>query len=159
MRQSIRSTFRVFCLVAFAIIMMLPSRANSQPSVSGFYVILTIRKNCPHNLSTRDGTKTYCLTKEPVIAESDFESVGDVQFDSLLKEKFILLKLTDNGYNSFKFMANRLPDSRLVLVIDDQVAGVFDHVDKHIGRTIPIRGGINAAGIDWVHDRLKKAKP
>ena len=158
MTHPARTIIGLSWMVVMVGILLNPVESRGQNSISGFYVLLAVKKNCPNQLSTRDGTKTYCLTTEPVIPESDFELIGDVQFDSLLLQKYFVLRLTNNGFSSFKFMVNRLPDAKLVLVIDELVAGVFDHVDKNIGRSIPIRGNSNTAGIDWIHDRLKGGK-
>jgi len=153
------TTIRIACLVILAGLLLTPFCACSQGSLSGFYVLIKSNKNCPNRLSSHDGTKTYCLPKEPVITESDFESVSEVRYDSLLRLKYILLNLTSNGLKSLKFLTQRLPDSKLALVIDDEVAGVFDNVDKNIARSIPISGGVNAPEVQWIHDRLKKVKP
>jgi hypothetical protein len=153
------SMIRVVCPFVFAVLLLNPLDMFSQDSVSGFYVILQVRKNCPNIVSTIDGSKSYCLPTEPVIAESDFESISEIEYDSLLQLKYITLKLTLNGFKSLKFLAERLPDSKLVLVIEDRVAGIFDSVDKRMGRYIPIRAGINSPGIEWIHERLKKKAP
>jgi hypothetical protein len=161
------SRIKMACLLVLAVLFLSPVcarpdpalRACSQGPVSGFYFIMKSKKNCPNTLSTHDGTKKYCLPKEPVITESDFESVSEVKYDSLLHQQYILLILTPNGLKSLKFLIERLPESELALVIDDQVAGVFDYVNKNVGRTIPIRGGANAPDVQWISDRLKKVKP
>jgi hypothetical protein len=152
------ATMKVACGVGLALLFLNPGKAEAQQFPSGFYVIINSRKNCPNWLSSHVGPKTFCLPKEPVITEADFESVSEVRYDSFL-QKYILLKLTASGFKSLKFLTQRLPDSKLALVIDDQVAGVFDNVDKNISQTIPIKGGINAPEVLWIHDRLKKKSP
>lgn len=153
------SMVHAICLIVLAGLFLDATHARSQDSTAGFYVIMKVKKNCPNPITTQDGTKTYCVPKEPVIDESDFESVSEIRFDSLLKQKYIMLKFTANGFKSFKFLVDRLPDSKLVLVIDNKVTGIFDNVGKNfVGRSIQIRGGINTPAIDWVYERLKKPK-
>jgi len=150
---------KIALLIVLAGLILNSLHTAAQGSITGFYIMIKNKKNCPNSLYSHDGTKTYCLPKGPVITEADFESVSEVQYDSLLQLKFIKLKLTSNGFKSLKFLTQRLSDSKLALVIDNQVAGVFDNVDKNISRTIPIRGGINATEVQWIYDRLKKPNP
>lgn len=153
------SMIKMACLAVHAILVFNPCCGYSQGSVSGFYFTIKSKKNCPNLLSSHDGAKPYCLPKEPVITESDFESVSEVKYDDLRHQQYILLNLTPNGFKSLKFLIQRLPESELALVIDDQVAGVFDYVNKNVGRIIQIRGGANAPDVQWISDRLKKVKP
>ena len=165
------SMIKMACLLVLAVLFLshgLAGRLSPRPPqghsgggppVSGFYIVIKNKKNCPNRLGTHDGAKKYCLAKEPVIAESDFESVSEVRYDSLHRQQYILLSLTPNGLKSLKFLIQRLPESELALVIEDQVAGIFDYMDKNVGRTIPIRGGANAPDVQWISDRLKKVKP
>jgi len=151
----VKITFGVCLAVLF--LTFVPAWAQQSPS--GFYVIINSKKNCPNKVSSHIGSKMYCVPKEPVITEADFESVSNVKYDSFL-QKYILLKLTVSGFKSLKFITQRLPDSKLALVIDNEVAGVFDNVDKNVSRTIPISGGgINAPEVQWIYDRLKKKSP
>jgi len=153
------SRIKMACLVVFVIVFFNPLCAYSQGPASGFYIIIKNKKNCPNRLSSHDGTKKYCLPKEPVITSSDFESISEVRYDSLLQLQYTQLTLTHAGLRSLRFLTQRLSDSQLALVIDDQVAGIFDNVDKNVGRTIPIRGGVNAPEVQWIYDRLKKEIP
>ena len=150
---------RIACGVCLAVLPLTFIPARAQQSPSGFYVIINSKKNCPNKVSSHVGSKMYCVPKEPVITEADFESVSNVKYDSFL-QKYILLKLTVSGFKSLKFITQRLPESKLALVIDNQVAGVFDNVDKNVSRTIPISGGgIHAPEVQWIYDRLKKKSP
>jgi hypothetical protein len=152
---------KIACLLVLAVLFLSQAvgRAPLQEPVSGFFFVIENKKNCPNRLGTHDGTKKFCLPKEPVITESDFESVSEVKYDSVRRQQYVLLNLTPNGLKSLKFLIQRLPESELALVIEDQVAGVFDYVDKNVGRTITITGGASAPDVQWISDRLKKVKP
>ena len=143
---------------AFFILCVGPLRVYSQET-TGFYVIMKYKKGCPHKLFTKDLTKPYCLTKEPIITENEFEEVSDVEYDSLLESNSLTLKLTMDGYKTLKVLTEKLPDTKLALVIDHTVAGIFDNANKVISRTLPIRGGIDGVEIEWIHSKLKKDKP
>jgi hypothetical protein len=152
------SMVKIACGLVLAVLFLKPLHTFAQGSISGFYVLIKNKKNCPNRLSSHLGPKMYCLPKEPVITEADFESVGEIKYDKFF-QKYFVLRLTANGFKSLKFLTQRLSGSELALVIDNQVAGVFDNMDKNVQQSIPITGGVNAPEVQWIYDRLKKEKP
>ncbi len=122
---------------------------------NGFYVVIKSTRNCPNTLTSHDHLKSYCLPKEPVISSAEFASVTEIQYDSILQLKFMLLTLTRSGHKSIDFITKNLPDAQLALVIDNQVAGIFNNMDKNYGSTIKIMGGVNAPEVEWIHEKLK----
>jgi hypothetical protein len=125
-----------------------------QTPVSGFYFVVKTKKNCLNTLPSFDKSKKYCLTKEPIIASSEFEDIGDMQFDSMIMSKYFILRLSENAFKTFKMLVNKLPSTGMALVTDGVVAGVFQDPHKILNRSIPVRGGVDEGEVDWIHEKL-----
>lgn len=148
-----------FAVTAWVLVLSMQVDLFAQEMETGFYIVMDSKKNCPNPVHGRNETLIYCLTKEPILTVSDFESVSDVKYDSLLELRYLLLRLTPGGYNTLKVLMEKLPDTRLALVIENTVAGTYNHPSKILSRSLPIRGGIDANEIDWIYSALKKLKP
>lgn len=132
-------------------------QAYSQKASSGFYIVIETKIGCTNLVPGLSRATTYCLPKEPVITSAEFETISDLKFD--VQVKFFNLKLSAEGFNILKTLAGRLPDSRMALVIDNKVAGIFESKGMIVNQTVPIRGTIDSQEIDWIHQKIKKAKP
>ena len=130
----------------------------SQKASSGFYIVIETKIGCT-NLVPGLNRATYCLPKEPVITSAEFETISDLKFDVPKQVKFFNLKLSTEGFKILKTLAGRLPDSRMALVIDNTVAGIFESKGMIVNQTVPIRGAIDSQEIDWIHQKIKKTKP
>src|SRR5258708_23040697 len=97
----VKITFGVCLAVLF--LTFVPARAQQSPS--GFYVIINSKKNCPNKVSSHIGSKMYCVPKEPVITEANFESFSTVKYNSFL-HTYIFLKLTASRFKSSKFITH-----------------------------------------------------
>jgi hypothetical protein len=151
-RCGMNSPFLIF-IIAF---LAAPLCLQSQSLPSGFYILLKNKKNCQGLLHSMDGVKSFCVPKEPVIAASDFEEISPVKYDSLRHIKTLTLKLTTEGFKSLKFLTQKLPDTRLALVVENKVAGVLDSQEALVSRTIPITAAWDRLDLEWIHDKLKK---
>lgn len=130
-----------------------------QHAPTGFYVLIESKTNCTNLVHAFKGTDTYCLPDGPIIVNTEFESVSDIKIDKQKQVRYFNLKLSPEGFTILKTLSDRLPQSRLALVIDGLVAGIFESNGKLVNRILPINGGINAPEIDWIHYNLKRTKP
>ena len=134
--------------------LLLGQLAHGQSS-AGFYVIMKSKAGCDNKVNAIIGTNTYCLPKNPVIPQTDFDQVSDVIYDKARQIKYVDLKLSQEGLKILKTLAGKLPDTHLALVIEGKVAGIFE-IPKQVNEIVPITGV--SPHIDWIHDKIKKSK-
>jgi hypothetical protein len=133
--------------------------AFGQPESTGFYVVLDRKKECNNPFkSLTIMSVPLCLSKSPIIAEDDFESVGTIHTDSTRATKYLNLKISKEAYARFLLMARKLPRTNLALVVDGTIVGVIDNLDK-VGNPIPIYSNLYSSDVEWVYQKLKKVKP
>jgi preprotein translocase subunit SecD len=123
---------------------------------TGFYFAIDDKKNCPYIVYAFDEKKKYCMTKEPIIKASEFESVSEVQYDRARQSKFVNLQLTKKGFALIKKLTAQLPNQELLLVVDDRMVGTFSGTGQLVSRTVPISGPMDSQAVDWVYTKLKK---
>lgn len=132
------------------------SSAAWPQSARGFYFVLQTKKNCPQKVSSISGRQQYCIASEPIIRASEFESVSDLKKDER-QHTYLELTLSEVGVANLRTLSARLPDSQLVLVVDDKVVGEFENLGRIVNRTIPISDKNNSGQMTWIRDRLKAA--
>jgi hypothetical protein len=98
-----------------------------------------------------------CLSKAPIIAQGDFESISNIFTDSVRLAKYINLKISKEAYDKFLLISRKLPRIDLALVVDGTIVGVLDNLDA-IGNPIPIYANLYSSDVEWVYQKLKKAK-
>jgi hypothetical protein len=130
--------------------------ANAQ-LLTGFYVVIEDQTNCTNLVPSRSESRIYCLPKEPIVTANEFESLSAVKDDKKTNSRYINLKLTAEAFKTLKTLTSRLPDTRLALLVDDKVVGIFDKKGKSLNRTMKITGP--SPSIDWIYERLKKKGP
>jgi hypothetical protein len=109
-------------------------------------------ENCPQVIRSMDNQRFFCVTQRPILGESAFESVGDIQQG--VKTKYIELFLSEKGIDALKKLVARLPKTNLVLVVNNKAVGVL-HDKALLGQFIRIDGPENSTEINWIHDQLK----
>ena len=151
-------TGRNVCVLAISLPLLFlgPLFSYSQELVTGFYIVMPLNKKCPNKLRTLDGRQSFCLPKELIISELEFENVGEVKYDSVKEFTYLLIKLTVEGFKTLKVLTQKLPDADIALVVDGKVAGVFENPDLIVNRIVSILGGKDPAEIEWIHDKLKR---
>ena len=133
--------------------------AYSQSATSGFYVIINSKVNCANEVNTLTGHGSFCLPNVPVITSDEFESIGEITRDRDRSIKYLELTLSQEGFTILRTLAGRLPDTRLALVVDNKVAGVFEGMSRYVNRILPISGPIDSNEIEWIHNKIGKTKP
>ncbi|MBL7854776.1 MAG: hypothetical protein JNL17_10265 [Cyclobacteriaceae bacterium] len=138
------------------IAVLLISGVCSAQNQAGFFFVLNSKKNCPQKVSSISGRQQYCIASEPIIRASEFESVSDLKKDER-QHTYLELTLSEVGVANLRTLSARLPDSQLVLVVDDKVVGEFENLGRIVNRTIPISDKNNSGQMTWIRDRLKAA--
>ena len=131
--------------------------AYAQPETTGFYIVLDKKKECTNPFKSLTISIPLCLSKNPIIAEIDFESVSTIHTDSVRSTKYINLKISKAAYGKFMLMARKLPRTNLALVVDGTIVGVIENLES-IGNPIPIYSGMYSSDVEWVYQKLKKVK-
>jgi hypothetical protein len=127
----------------------------SQPA-NGFYFAIEDKRNCPSIIYSLDEKERFCITKEPIIRETEFESVSEIEYDLVRKSKIIKLQLTKKGFAMINKLNGQLPNKKLFLVVDNHLVGIFNETGQIVNRVLPIDGPIDSKQIDWLYDKLKK---
>lgn len=129
--------------------------------LSGLYIILDDTKDCPNRRPTvNNKAKKYCVSQRPIISAAEFESVSQVIVDSVHNQKTIILRLSKNGFNTWKGIIKNFPNSSMALIIDGFASGTFKNKEGEIPSfNIPINGPLNSTEVDWIYEHLKKTGP
>ena len=146
-------------LLIFSLLVVAHYSSLGQSAHTGFYVLIETKQNCENLLPALKGHEVYCLPKEPIIVKAEFEWISEIKYDPRKQSKYFYLKLSEEGFKILKTLAERLPNSKVALVVDGQVTGIFRSNGKVINRSMPINGKIDSAEVDWIHEKLGKAKP
>lgn len=123
---------------------------------TGFYIQIDKKTNCPQEVRTFDNVGVFCVPQKPILDKSAFTSISAVQVDYNKKRKYIDLHLSTKGMELLKTVVNSLPNSTLVLVVENKVVGVLKNKDI-VGRFIRVDSDLVSQQIEWIHDKLKPA--
>ena len=132
------------------------STAVAQDSPTGFFVTLESQRRCENKRWNLDNSKSFCLPREPLIADSEFESVGDVVLDTAQNVRYFIIRLSVDGYMALKLMSDKLPDSELALVVQGNVVGVFSTKMKVVSRNFPVYSDAGLVDLKWIHSRIRE---
>lgn len=144
-------------IIIFSFVVFGPCLTYAQAVSTGFFVLIEDKTGCTNLIASLSSGEKYCLPNDPVITSVEFESVSDIKYDKASRMKYINLKLSHEGFKILKTLIGRLPDSKLALVIDNKVVGIFDRKGKGLNRIMPIKG--DSPNLHWIHDKLQKPKP
>ena len=132
--------------------------AFCQISDVGFFLMIENKANCTHRVNALMGVTTYCLPDAPVIAKTDFEFVGDVKYNEKSNKEYINLRLSPVGFETLQTLAARLPNTKLALVIEDKVVGIFETLGNIVDPTIPVIGAKDSPEMQWIYEKVKKTR-
>jgi len=128
----------------------------SQHTSTGFYVVIENNNNCPNLAHALTGEAMYCLPEDPVIPETEFEYIGDIEYNKSKGQKRFDLRLSPDGFKTLTTLASKLPDSKVALVIGGHVSGIYDSKGQIRNRTIIVWGSLDSPDIEWMHEKVKK---
>lgn len=152
----------IYKYIAFSVCILglfqaIPLRA--QEAASGIYLSTGKSGNCQQKVKFYGKDKEFlCLTEMPIIPETEFLMVSEIQTDSIQNIRYVDLWISRNSFANLKLLSSKLPNNELVLVLDHQVAGIFDpHLDQLPTNFIRITGALNSWEIFWIYENLKKS--
>ncbi|MFM9838572.1 MAG: hypothetical protein ACKVOQ_09935 [Cyclobacteriaceae bacterium] len=125
-------------------------------TVNGFYFAIEDRRNCASIIYSLDEKERFCITKEPIIRDTEFESVSNIEYDQAGRSKFIKLRLTKRGFALINMLSGQLYNKKLFLVVGNHLVAIVKEAGQIVNCTVLISGPIDSKQIDWVHDKLKK---
>jgi len=123
---------------------------------TGFYIQIDKKTNCPQEVRTFDNIGVFCVPNKPILDKTVFTSISEIQVDHSKKRKYIDLHLSTKGMELLKTVVTSLPNSTLILVVDNKVVGVLKNKDV-VGRFIRVDSDLVSQQIEWIHDKLKPA--
>jgi hypothetical protein len=122
---------------------------------TGFYLIVDNKDLCVHTVMSIDEKQKFCITDEPIIKESEFKTVGALQYDFLKENQFFNLQFSESGLETLKLINEHLPNRRLVFVVKGKEVGIYRGKNLKPTEYMPIRDKVNSPDIKWVYDNLK----
>lgn len=122
---------------------------------TGFFLALDNTTNCKP-IPTLDGQNEFCITDEAIIKESEFKVDGVLQDDLLKKTQYFNLRFSQSGFETLKLICEKLPEKKLLFVVNGKVVGAYDNKKFKPSQIIPISGISNSKEIKWVYEALKK---
>jgi hypothetical protein len=149
--------FEIMLLQTLQILTLFVSMESMQVNDSvGIFLRLNANAkiHCQKTVYSRDHKLTACIPKSPIITPSDFKSVTKIVNDEVNKISYFNLVLTPEGLDKLKLIATTLPETELVLVVNNQIAGTFTNLDQIKTRRIQIAGEANSADVVWIYDEL-----
>ncbi|HEY5826226.1 MAG TPA: hypothetical protein VIT44_17770 [Cyclobacteriaceae bacterium] len=123
---------------------------------TGFYIQIDKKTNCPQEVRTFDNVGVFCVPNKPILDRTVFTSISEIQIDHNKKRKYIDLYLSAKGMELLKTVVTSLPNSTLILVVDNKVVGVLKNKDV-VGRFIRVDSDMVSQQIEWIHEKLKPA--
>ena len=150
---------RASCLFPIGwVVALLAICANSlgQTTVlSGFYINISNKKKCSNLITAFVGRDDYCVSENPIIGVSEFESISRIKIDPITGEQSIVLKLSPVGNRAWEGVLKNLPDALLVLVVEGYVVGTFKNEGYRKSNVIPIYAPRESSQLQWIYDHLK----
>jgi len=114
------------------LLLFAPSSLLADEGVTGIFLTIECRKDIPRRREMLT-TKSICVTQSPIINPKDFETIGNVK--ELGSSVFFDLKFTSKGYETLMKLTANLPDSKLALIVEDEVFFVFEASELKVAPT------------------------
>jgi hypothetical protein len=127
------------------------------PIEPGFYLTQESKKTpCGQQVKSFRKGVTYCILPRPILSASEFEFITEIRSDTITHLEYVDLWISASGLNAVKTAIEMLPDSRMVLVLDNIVAGTFtDDFIKTKTKYIRISGVGTSKEIERIHSLLQ----
>lgn len=143
-------------LLFFALASFIAALAQA-PIEPGFYLTQEGQKTkCRQEVKSFKKGVRYCILPRPILSADEFEFVTEIHKDTITRLEYVDLWISVSGLNSVKAAIEMLPDSRMVLVLDNIVAGTFtkDFIKKKT-KYIRISGVGTSKEIKHIHTILQ----
>ena len=132
--------------------------AFSQNIDTGFFLVIQNRENCVHLVNAVIGPVTYCVPSSPVIPKTEFTFVGEMKLVKGYELSSIDLRLTPEGFKTLETLTTNLPNTKLALVLEDHVVGIFDSKGVIRGSILPVTGKVKSPEMEWLNNWVKKSR-
>jgi len=119
---------------------------------TGFFLVAEDR-DCSHKVTALD-QKQYCITDKPIIEQTEFKAEGNLLREVPSQKQYFNLRFTKAGFEKLKVICERLPERKLVFVVNGQAVGTFEHMQPK--QVIQIIDTPTSKEIGKVLDALKK---
>lgn len=121
-------------------------------SQTGFYLVAQ-DGDCSHKVTSLD-QKQYCITDKPIIEQTEFKAEGNLQREIPSQKQYFNLRFTKAGFEKLKVICERLPEKKLVFVVNGQAVGTFEHMQPK--QVIQIIDTPSSKEIGKILEALKK---
>jgi hypothetical protein len=109
---------------------------------------------CENILKLINSDIVYCLSEEPLIEPDLFQSVDDIEYDSLFGMRKFRIVLTLKGQDYVTTLARKLPGHDLALVVNGILISIIDLEGIYRPRSIIIWDRYDSQSMEWVHKTL-----
>jgi hypothetical protein len=140
----------------FWFLLLVPSQsAAADEGVTGFFLTIKCQRNLQRHREILT-SKSVCLPPSPIIYPKEFESISVVQ--EFGGKVFFDLKFTPKGYEMLLKVTENLPESKLALVVADQVFYVVKASELRVAPAFRFQAGaVNKETMEDVHRQLMSA--
>lgn len=124
----------------------------------GVYIVIPPGKktSCENQVKMLIGNTKVCISKKPIIAVDEIESVTDIQYHPVIEAYYVDVRFSAKGIQTLNTAIHSLPETRFALVSDNQVVCTFTvDPDKQI-HFIRIGIGEGLEDLKVVHSSLKE---
>ena len=132
--------------------------AFSQNIDTGFFLVIENPENCAHLVHAMTGPVSYCVPSNPVIPKAEFTFVGELKKVQGYELSSIDLRLTPEGFKTLETLTANLPNTKLALVLENHVVGIFDSKGVIRGSILPVSGKVNSPEMEWLYNWVKKSR-
>jgi len=130
---------------------------NQEPA-PGIYIVTEPGKktSCENQLKMLIGNAKVCLSKKPIIAVNDIESVTEIQYQPIIEAYYLDVRFSSKGLRTLNNTIRSLPKIKFALVSQNQVVCIFSVDPEKEIHFIRIGIGEDLADLKVVHSSLKE---
>lgn len=140
------------------LLIVLTSPLSAQKLDAGFYLTQEKTANCERTVKLSPKKKDFlCLTPKPIIATDQFLAISDIKVDEAAGISYADLTITEKAVQVLKALSSSFRGSTMVLILNEQLAGILNYSQSPIIRDNQIRISVNQSTGDMfdVHSQIK----
>lgn len=143
----------LLCLVA--------SEATAQENTTGIFPIIKLKKKYKakgygRKVYNRSNREVFLIPEVALVADVEFTEVSAITHDLRLLTSYFSISVSEAGMKRLRSTINALPDTELVLVIDNTVFGRISSKSEEDFRynKITIASPVKDIDLEWAHGKL-----